>query len=279
MDLTPEEKKTLFGRLKDRYHLSIVNKDLLLEVYSRDISRGRLLMWISGIAFSVSLLTYSVIAFTPLKSLIIPGYESDEARQQILQLNKAAVELKKIIEGQTNYYPSVDSTLTDFSILPDSINKMNLQKVAMQPEESMILPDKFINFSISEETKSLSYFHFFKPISGIISKTFDLANGHFGIDVVTEEDAGVKSTLNGKVVLASWTAETGHIIAIQHSNELISIYKHNSVLLKKVGDVVNAGEVIALVGNSGEFTTGPHLHFELWYKGSPLNPQDVINFE
>ena len=89
----------------------------------------------------------------------------------------------------------------------------------------------------------------------------------------------MKSTLHGKVVFASWTAETGNVVVVQHHNELISIYKHNSVLLKKIGDIVKAGEVIAIVGNSGNFTTGPHLHFEIWFKGEPLNPKEVINFE
>ena len=101
---------------------------------------------------------------------------------------------------------------------------------------------------------------------------------HYGVDVVAEQDAGVKSTLRGKVIFASWTAETGNVVVVQHHNELISIYKHNSVLLKKIGDIVKAGEVIAIVGNSGNFTTGPHLHFELWHKGTPVNPEDYISF-
>jgi len=280
MDNNQEKKiQTLWERLKVRYHLSIVNKNLLLEVYSRDISRGRLLLWIAGIAFGVSLFTYAIIAFTPIKSLIIPGYESSSDHAQLLEVQKRLFDLQKKVDGQISYSLKVDSTLRDFGIPVDSINNMAIEKVAMQTEKSELLPDRFINFSISEESQSLAYFHFFKPITGIVSKEFKMDEGHYGIDVVAEEDAGVKSTLNGKVVFAAWTAETGHVIAIQHSNELISIYKHNSVLLKKEGDIVKAGEVIAIVGNSGKFTTGPHLHFEIWFKGSPLNPTEVINFE
>lgn len=280
MDNNQEKNiKTLWERLKVRYHLSIVNKNLLLEVYSRDISRGRLMLWVAGIAFWVSLFTYAIIAFTPIKSYIIPGYESASDHAQLLEVQKRLFDLQKKVDGQISYSLKVDSTLRDFGIPVDSINNMAIEKVAMQTEKSEILPDKFINFSISEESQSLAYFHFFKPITGIVSKEFKMDEGHYGIDVVAEEDAGVKSTLNGKVVFAAWTAETGHVVAIQHSNELISIYKHNSVLLKKEGDIVKAGEVIAIVGNSGKFTTGPHLHFELWFKGSPLNPTEVINFE
>lgn len=280
MDNNQEKKiKTLWERLKVRYHLSIVNKNLLLEVYSRDISRGRYMLWVAGIAFGVSLFTYAIIAFTPIKSYIIPGYESASDHAQLVETNKRLFELQQEVNGRIEYSLKIDTALRDFGFNVDSINQMSLEKVAMQNEKSELLPDKFINFSISEESQSLAYFHFFKPITGIVSKEFKMDEGHYGIDVVAEEDAGVKSTLNGKVVFAAWTAETGHVVAIQHSNELISIYKHNSVLLKKEGDIVKAGEVIAIVGNSGKFTTGPHLHFELWFKGSPLNPTEVINFE
>lgn len=279
MEENQGEKRSLWSRLKVRYHLSIVNKNLLLEVYSRDISRGRLILWILALAFGVSLITYSIIAFTPIKSVVIPGYESESDHAQLLEVQKRLFDLQEKVDGQITYSLKVDSTLKDFGIPVDSINSMTIEKVAMQKEESELLPDKFINFSLSEESQSLASFHFFKPIAGIVSKDFKMDEGHYGIDVVAEKDAGVKSTLNGKVVFAAWTAETGHVIALQHSNELISIYKHNSVILKKEGDIVKAGEVIAIVGNSGEFTTGPHLHFELWFKGSPLNPTEVINFE
>ena len=274
-----KEKNSPWERLKVRYHLSIVNKDLLLEVYSRDISRGRLILWVSLIALSVSAITYMIIAFTPIKSYIIPGYESASDHAQLLEVQKRLFNLQKKVDGQISYSLKVDSALNDFGIPVDSINNMSIEKLVVENEKNEILPDNFINFSLSEESKSLAYFHFFKPITGIVSKDFKIDEGHYGVDVVSEKDAGVKSVLNGKVVFSAWTAETGNVIAIQHKNELISIYKHNSVVLKKEGDIVKAGEIIAIVGNSGEFTTGPHLHFEIWFKGSPLNPSEVINFE
>lgn len=274
-----KEKTSPWRRLKVRYHLSIVNKDLLLEVYSRDISRGRLMLWVSLIALGVCSITYSIIAFTPIKSHIIPGYESASDHAQLLEVQKRLFDLQKKVDGQITYSLKIDSALKDFGIPVDSINNMSIEKFVMETEKKKMLPDNFINFSLSEESKTLAYFHFFKPITGIISKDFKMDEGHYGIDVVSEKDAGVKSVLDGKVVFAAWTAETGHVIAIQHNNELISIYKHNAVVLKKEGDIVKAGEVISIVGNSGEFTTGPHLHFEIWFKGSPLNPSEVINFE
>ena len=279
MEKKEEGKRSLWERLKVRYHLSIVNKNLLLEVYSRDISRGRLILWIITSALTVSFATYLIIAFTPIKTYIIPGYESASDHRHLVENNKRLFQLQQEVQGRIEYSLKLDSTFSDFGIPVDSINNMAFEKIAQEAKQNTILPDKFINFSISDESKSLANYHFFKPITGIVSKEFQLDEEHYGIDVVAEKDAGVKSTLNGKVLFAAWTAETGNVIIIQHSNELISIYEHNSVLLKKEGDVVKAGEVIAIVGNSGEFTTGPHLHFEIWFKGSPLNPTEVINFE
>jgi hypothetical protein len=274
-----EVKRSLWQRLKVRYHLSIVNKSLLLEVYSRNISLGRLLLLMLAIIFSVSLLTYLVISFTPIKHYIIPGYESASDHAHLIENNKRLFELQKKLQSKLEYSLKLDSTFKDFGIPVDSINNMRLETVSTPQKNNEILPDKFINFSISEESKSLAYFHFFKPITGLISKNIEIDNGHHGVDIVAEKNAGVKSTLNGKVIFSEWTIETGHVIAVQHHHDLISIYKHNSVLLKKEGSIVKAGEVIAIVGNSGKFTNGPHLHFEIWFKGEPLNPREVINFE
>ncbi|WP_317129454.1 M23 family metallopeptidase [Litoribacter populi] len=121
--------------------------------------------------------------------------------------------------------------------------------------------------------------YFFPPLKGLVTSSFDPAAEHFGVDVVAGEDEPVKSIASGSVIFAHWTLETGYNIGVQHSNELISIYKHNSVLLKRVGDLVQAGEIISIIGNTGEQTTGHHLHLELWYKGTPLNPQEFITFD
>ena len=140
--------------------------------------------------------------------------------------------------------------------------------------------DKY-NLSVGNEpgSGSISNFYFFTPVKGTITTKFNSTEKHFGVDVVAAPDAVIKSTLDGTVVMSDWTSQTGYVIAIQHSNNLFSIYKHNSALLKSAGNVVKAGEVIAIIGNSGEITTGPHLHFELWYNGAPVDPTDYIAFE
>jgi murein DD-endopeptidase MepM/ murein hydrolase activator NlpD len=125
---------------------------------------------------------------------------------------------------------------------------------------------------------SIRNFNFFRPMSGIITSRFNLAEKHYGTDVVSAKNEAVVATLEGTVIYAGWTIETGHVIALQHVQNLISVYKHNSVLLKKEGDIAKAGEPIAISGQSGELATGPHLHFELWYNGTPLDPEDYIIF-
>ncbi|MFH1321536.1 MAG: M23 family metallopeptidase [Bacteroidota bacterium] len=124
----------------------------------------------------------------------------------------------------------------------------------------------------------ISRFLFFTPLKGLITDTFSLSRNHYGIDIVAPKNEAVKAALDGTVILATWSSETGFVIGIQHENNLLTIYKHNSVLLKKEGNHVKVGEVIAIIGSSGELSTGPHLHFELWYNSNPLNPQDYMVF-
>ena len=119
---------------------------------------------------------------------------------------------------------------------------------------------------------------FFTPLSGLISDGYNNKTKHFGIDLVAKEKSRISSVLEGTVIISHWAYETGYVIGVQHKNDYLSFYKHNSVLLKSVGDYVNAGDHIAIIGNSGELSSGPHLHFELWHKGTPVNPENYISF-
>jgi len=133
--------------------------------------------------------------------------------------------------------------------------------------------------TVSEVGTSLANIHFFPPVKGIISSNFDTRTRHYATDIVTQPKAVVSSTLEGTVIMTGWTMETGFVIAIQHANNLLSVYKHNARLLKEMGDRVWAGEAISIVGDSGElYTSGPHLHFELWHNGVPLDPAQYIYF-
>ena len=132
--------------------------------------------------------------------------------------------------------------------------------------------------SANNKTQSVDNVLFFTPVKGVITQSFNHKNQHFGVDVVAKENEAIKAVLDGTVALSSWTSETGHVIAILHDNNLFSVYKHNSVLLKREGAKVSAGEAIAIIGNSGELTTGPHLHFELWHNNKPIDPEQYIVF-
>jgi murein DD-endopeptidase MepM/ murein hydrolase activator NlpD len=120
--------------------------------------------------------------------------------------------------------------------------------------------------------------YFYSPISGIVTTEFNPKQEHFGIDIVSKQNEPVKAVADGTVIFADWTSDSGNVIAIQHRSNLISVYKHNSALMKKVGNIVSSGQVIAIIGNTGEFTTGPHLHFEMWYNGHPINPKEFVSF-
>jgi len=130
----------------------------------------------------------------------------------------------------------------------------------------------------ASKNPGLSQIHFFVPVNGVISNHFNSITDHFGIDLVSGPNSRISAVLNGTVIFSGWTLETGYVIYIQHEADLISAYKHNAELLKNTGDLVNAGEAIAIIGNSGELTTGPHLHFELWHNGTALNPEQYIDF-
>ena len=149
--------------------------------------------------------------------------------------------------------------------------------------EDQIEQEEKYNVNIStpqvfEPKVEINKLHFYCPLRGAVTNRFDASGNHYGVDIVSNLNEPILSILDGTVVFSGWTLEAGYIIGIQHRNNLISIYKHNSQLLKEMGNRVRAGEAIAIIGNTGEYTTGPHLHFELWHNGKPLNPNDYIVF-
>ena len=129
-----------------------------------------------------------------------------------------------------------------------------------------------------KSTQTLEDFVFFKPIEGIITRDFNIFENHYGIDVGAHAGASVKACLDGVVIFSDWSISNGNMIIIQHKNNIVTVYMHNSILTKKTNDLVKTGEVIAIVGNSGELSSGPHLHFELWQNGTPINPLEYIDF-
>lgn len=286
-----KQKRRLTQRLNDKYRLIIYNDNTFEEVgYVR--LKGFNLLWILGaLGFILVSLTFILIAYTSVRE-IIPGYPDSKLRREIvlnaLRLDSLEHELqirdvyfsnlKNIIEGKdpVDLQSSKLDTIKQKSIKFEKSKKDSLLRKQIEGEEqyNLTFTEKPRQFS----TLNLSQLHFFAPIRGVITNSYNRETDHYGTDIVAGPNEVIKATLEGTVIVANWTLETGYVIQIQHENSLISIYKHNAELLKRVGNRVMAGEPIAIVGNSGEITTGPHLHFELWYNGSPINPEDYIVF-
>lgn len=233
--------------------------------------------------------TALVIAFSPLREYI-PGYTSTNIRRQMVSLNLLSDSLNNELANRERYLQNIKNIIEGNPIdtkPADSVNNFSSQMeltVEKTIEDSLLREqveseEKF-NFlgSTTVEKQNIENLLFFKPVNGLITESFNADEEHYGVDVVSKENELIKSALNGVVVFASWTSETGHVVAVQHENNLLSVYKHNSVLLKEQGETVEAGEAIAIIGNSGKWTSGPHLHFELWYNNRAVDPELYILF-
>jgi murein DD-endopeptidase MepM/ murein hydrolase activator NlpD len=283
-------KKTLKKKLTRKYRLVILNEDSFEERISFKINRLNVL--ILGSVFSVLLisLTSVIIAYTPLKEYI-PGYSSTALKQKathliyksdslerVLSVNNAYLEaIRKVLSGKVDTFPAFNKDMV-LDAKPKAIDERRLNP---SEEDSVFrdqveLEDRFTLFNkATKKTKVV----FFAPVLGKITQGFNIKEKHYAIDIAVKTGTPVKTVADGTVIFAEWTAETGYVIIIEHTNGFLSVYKHNATLLKKQGDLVITGEAIANVGNTGEFTTGPHLHFELWNDGYPIDPSQFIDFE
>ena len=233
-------------------------------------------------------LTTLLIVFTPLREYI-PGYSSAALQKQALQLDTKTDSLMKTINMNDAYINSLKRVMRG-EVSTVVINKDSIFKAAQvdtdilelnRSKADSLLREKVRNedkYNLFETASTVKDFVFFPPVNGSISSKFDLNEKHFAVDIVIPINTPVKATSDGRVLFASWTSDAGYVIIIDHGDELISAYKHNSSLTKSQGDFVKAREVIAISGASGELSTGPHLHFELWSNGIPLNPTNFIDF-
>jgi murein DD-endopeptidase MepM/ murein hydrolase activator NlpD len=283
------KKGELLKRLRHRYRLVVMNDETFEENFSLRLTPLGLVILLGSTTIIMIMIVTSLIAFTPLREYI-PGYADVGVRRNLIRITLKSDSLEEAISQRNAFMGNIGNVLkgnlkTDTTQNRPDPNK-EYNKLEMNPSGSEDVLRKNIEsedkYSLSYETKTnkngISNFFFFTPLKGTVSSSFKTKEQHYGVDIVAPENEAIKSTLDGTVILATWSSETGYTITIQHSNNLISIYKHNSVLLKKVGTFVKAGDPIAIIGNSGEQTTGPHLHFELWYDGKPIDPQDYMVF-
>jgi murein DD-endopeptidase MepM/ murein hydrolase activator NlpD len=290
MESAKESRLKRFGIfLRKKYRLVILNDTTFAERFSLRMSPWGLIIGVSAITIVMTSLVISLVAFTPLREYI-PGYGDVYERKLILGLTIKADSLEQTIASRDLYLKSVLDAMHErvetMTKKPakDTTGKYRKLNIEARSSDLAFRKDFEKNKGIAGSNVprirpgGLSELVFFTPVSGFITTSFDYAEEHYGVDIVTRQDETVKSTLDGTIVFAGFSAADGNVLQIQHSNNLISIYKHCSAFLKNAGERVRSGEAIAVVGNSGENSNGPHLHFELWFNGSPINPQEFVAF-
>lgn len=289
MSKKEKKKKKFTKKLLHKYRLVILNEDTFEERFAIKLTRLNVFILTSLSAISLVFFTILLIAFTPLREYI-PGYSSAKLKKQATILNYKTDSLVNELELNKRYYASIRKVLTgdvatlDFnrdSILQAAKNDVDILQVTTNKEDSLLREkvNKEDKYNLFESSGDKSNYVLFPPVNGTISEGYNIKEKHFAIDVVVATNTPVKATADGTVIFSEWTLETGYVIIIEHNQELISVYKHNSAITKSQGDLVKAGEVIAMSGNTGELSTGPHLHFELWSKGYPVNPTNFIDFQ
>lgn len=289
--MTKNKKNRIKFRQKliNKYRLVVLNEDTFEEKVSFKLTR--LNVFILGSVFSILLIvgTIYLIAFTPLKEYI-PGYSSTKLKKEATQLIYKADSLEQVLEVNNLYIQKVRELLTGeiSEVMFDTDSVLEVMKydkdtINLGPSEADLefrLDIESENrYSIFNEATKDVVIVFFAPVVGTLTDGYNPKTKHFAVDIAVEMGTPVKSVADGTVIFAAWTSETGHVIIVEHSGGFISVYKHNTSLHKEQGDLVRSGEVIASAGNTGEYSTGPHLHFELWNEGYPVNPINYIDFE
>lgn len=287
-------------RLGHTYRLVIMRDESFEEVGSYKLTRLNIYLIISTLIVSTAILVMLLFVLTPLKRML-PGYgdvsyrdDAEELAQTVQELqeknraNEIYIQnLRRIFTGDFESeedIPKVDSSNTtpDSLLSLDRIEEDEELRNAVERNQPLVpskgqAPPPAAEYSPYRNTP-LEQLYLIAPIRGEISNGFQQDKGHLGVDVLAPKNSPIKSIMDGVVIQSDWTLETGNTIALQHPNNVVSFYKHNSALLKKVGDGVKAGEAIAIIGNTGTLSSGPHLHFELWYNGKAVDPDDYIQF-
>ena len=283
-----KKSKKIKQKLTDKYRLVVLNESTFEERFSLKLSL--LNVFVLGGVFSILLVavTCVIIAFTPIKEYI-PGYSSSSLKIKATKLNLEADSLKRQLAVLQNYTKALQPILTG-EIEPEAIDSIQIDATQRTIDENKLNASKQdslfrekvdtkTKFALQSNAKSNVDIVFFAPLNGDISQDFDANTNHFAVDIVAKTGTPIKATADGTVIFSGWTLDTGYVIIIKHAKNFVSIYKHNGTLLKEQGEFVKSGEAIATVGSTGELTTGPHLHFELWSNGYAVNPTNLIDFK
>jgi len=274
-------------KLLHKYRLVVLNEETFEERFSFKLNRLNVFIFSTLFALFLIITTTIIIAFTPLREYI-PGYSSTILKKRASQMAYKTDSLQRVIEVNEQYLASIRKVLTG-DVKTVEFNKDSIIELAKTDPAVLIRTsrkDSVLRAKVAKEDKynpliapQLQDYTFFPPVKGTISEPYNSKEKHYAVDVVTPKDAPVKAVADGTVLFAEWSAQTGYVTIVKHNNSFISVYKHNAMLTKEQGELVKAGEVIATVGSTGELTTGPHLHFELWRDGFPVNPTSFIDFD
>lgn len=282
------------------YRLVVLNHDTFEEVGSYKLSLMNLYVAVSSLLVGFTILVASLIVFTPIKRFI-PGYGGVGSQRDVFNLVERVDSLERALAAHQIYATNVRKMLMadveKESDIPknknvgvtDSIINVDPSEAEMQIRAGGTSPFEDTETAADNNADNkairvigrndrLESMYLIAPLSGSISKGYSLADKHYGTDLIAPKNTPIKAVADGFVISSDWTLETGNTIAVQHANNVVSFYKHNATLLKKVGDKVKSGEAIAIIGNTGEQTSGPHLHFELWKDGKSVNSQEYIRF-
>ena len=290
-----EKRKKLKEKLHKKYRIVIYNYDTHEERFHFRLTRMNAIGIVIVSMLLLIILTTYIIAFTPLREYI-PGYTDVSLNKRVYEMERRADSLEIIFQQKDQYINNIKRIIMDDDFTTDSVNSLLTQSsntdfnnitIKKSKEDSIFRANfeietrnnLFNSPIMSDITADLKIVSFYSPIDGIVTNHFNRANKHYGTDLVASNNAVIKATADGTVIYSGWSVDNGYCIGIQHNGNLLSFYKHNAVLLKEEGEYVSAGDPIAIYGNSGSLSTGPHLHFELWYNGTPLNPEDYISFD
>lgn len=279
-----------FSKLKHKYRLILMNDSSLEEQISFRFSALDVITVLTIGCVLLFVFFLLLVGYTPLNEFV-PGKASSSLYKELIAITLKTDSLEKkllvnelylknitaIVNGEDPINISTKNTL----VLSSSETELSFKK---SKEDSLLrlaveAEDKIsVSPTDKKDNLDMESVLFFSPIKGVITNRFDRKKNHFGTDIVAKQDEPIKCVFDGVVVISHWTSETGNVLGVQHANGMFSLYKHNSILFKRVGEYIKSGEVIAIIGNSGELSSGPHLHFELWHKGTPVNPENYISF-
>tara|TARA_X000001036_G_scaffold288970_1_gene268452 strand:+ start:20 stop:886 length:867 start_codon:yes stop_codon:yes gene_type:complete len=283
-----KQKKNSINKLSRSYKVVVSSEDTFEERLSFSTNKFNVFLVLSLYSIILIAFTISVVFFTQIREMV-PGYSSSDLLTQAIYLTKKTDSLENELELNNTFYKSIENVLSgkteqiiykDTLALSNEKDNIDFQAVLTNAEDSILR--KYVEeedkFNLTKNELVIENKMFVSPVKGQITQKFDPLNNHFALDILVDTGTPVKSILEGKVIFSEWSVDTGHVLIIDHGDNIISVYKHNSKVLKTQNNFVKAGEVIAYSGNQGTLSTGPHLHFELWKNGTPINPEPLFNF-